>query len=231
MKTWLLTISFLLSGLSLSAQSDNTVEKAEMEFTGIETLSSDAFNVSITYYFTQPLGTEIELKVLDFGTPVAGSAYFRKGKQGSLQQIDFAGKSKVMSGRIDSLTAIGLGSQLTVLYQVPLPDMNDSFDFNIPIIYPNIASASNNAGLFTAAMKFPGTINLYEQFPAQTWSLEKAGNHNLHKLSLQAVPSVIKLTGGIEPQPMFSMLRLVDGFIIFILIILLFLGWKKIKQV
>lgn len=226
-----LIIGFYITSVSLSAQSSNIrVKKAELDFYGIETLGSASFNVSITYHFSQPLESELTLKVLNFNTPVANSVYFTKDAQGGVQRITFKGNAKVMTGKISRLFTSGLGDKLTVFYRIPVPDMNDAFDLTLPIVYPDMPSESNIATLFSASLELPENANIYEQFPTQTWSIKSTPPTKVHQLSLPAIPSVITLNRGTGPQPFFSTLRIVGGFIILVLLILLVLGWKKIKQ-
>lgn len=231
MRGYRLIILFLLGVTNTQAQTEaNSVKKAELNLSVANDTKGSAFNVSITYHFTQPINSDIELRVLNFDTPVANSVYF-KAPPGAVQRIRFEGNDKIMAGKIAQSLAQSLGSELTVFYRVPFLSNEKRFRLTIPIVYPNIPSEGNNKGLFEAAIEMDSKWNVYEHFPAQTWSVEITDQSTVHNLSLQAVPSVITIKGGVGPQPIFSMMNLVDGAIILVLLVLLFFGWKKIKQI
>lgn len=232
MRSYWLIILFLLGAINTQAQTEaNSVKKAELNFAVADDAKGSAFNVSITYHFTQPISSDIELKVLNFDTPVANSVYFKADAQGAVQRVRFDGNDKIMSGKIARSFGRGLSSELTVFYRVPFLSNEKRFRLTIPIVYPNIPSEANNKGLFEAAIEMDSKWNVYENFPAQTWSVETTDQSTVHSLLLQAVPSVIKVKGGVGPQPIFSIMNLVDGAIILVLLVLLFFGWKKIKQI
>lgn len=231
MRGYCLIILFILGAINTRAQTEaNTVKKAELNFFVANDAKGSSFNVSITYHFTQPINSDIELKVLNFDTPVANSVYFN-APQGAVQRVRFDGNDKIMSGKITQSLGKGLGSELTVFYRVPFLSNEKRFRLTIPIVYPDIPSEGNSKALFEAALEMDSKWNVYENFPAQTWSVESTDQSTVHNLSLQAVPSVIRIKGGIGPQPIFSMMNLVDGAIILVLLVLLFFGWKKIKQI
>ncbi|MCE7992144.1 MAG: hypothetical protein HEP71_09190 [Roseivirga sp.] len=231
MRGYCLIILLLSGSLHVQAQTkENSVTKATLDFYVEETAKSASFNLSITYQFAKPLGSNITLKVLNFDTPIANSVYFKTG-QGGVQRIAFKGSNKIMSGKLTEVRGMPTGSELTVFYRVPFLSSEDRFKLTIPIVYPDIPSASDINNLFTAAIEIDTKWQIHENFPAQTWSVENTEQSTVHRLSLQAIPSVITLKGGTGAKPVFSMMNFVDGAVILVLLVLLFFGWKKIKQV
>ena len=134
-------------------------------------------------------------------------------------------------------SVLGDTSRWIVSYYIMYPlKVQDPYELAIPVMYPDLPALSAKEGTFKGTIKFCNPEMVLEAFPTNTWTImpyvDKQTQEQCreHVLSLQAIPSVIRLTIGSE-KPWFSTLGLVDLFIALILIGLLTMGWKQIRKV
>ena len=142
------------------------------------------------------------------------------------------GKGKVHNGAIPIEPQVS-SDKMHLRMRYIITNFQDlkAFDLNIPIVYPENVKGQTGEGLFTAHVELPADIQVSEYFPVQRWITEPGPKTSKHKLSLQAIPSVINIKGSTEPKSMRGTLLWVDLGVMIVLAGLLFLGWKKIKAV
>lgn len=189
-------------------------------------LEGEARSVQIkTSYDLNVSKGELTLKALNF--PSAPLSPVRAYINSEKFDITFRQNGKIASAPLNFSTAGTIRLQLN--YEVPL-GQSDPFTLIIPVVYPDVAAREASQEFFNAAIQIKG-FQIHEAFPSATWTMDTKGDWNLHQLTLQAVPSMIKLKLGKGGRPLLSTLNLVDLAVILILVSLLIIGWKKIRQV
>ena len=219
----LMTSMMLCLSIALTAQ-ENPAGINSVMVNAIVDDDSRSVQVKLYYDLSVSKGETI-LKVLNF--PSAPLSPVRAYVNGEIKDITFTQQGKIASAPIHFNNSGKVGLQLN--YEVPL-GTNDPVTLIIPIVYPDMPASEASQDFFNASIVLEG-YQIHEAFPSNSWSVEKKDGWTLHELTLQAVPSMIKLKLGKGNKAMLSTLNLVDLAVIVILLILLALGWKKIRQV
>ena len=224
----------LLLTSSLAAQTEQgfisgATLKAELLEDGPEPTH---LSVQITYDLKSLTDSVIQLKALRFdGFELTGFAFRLDDKEPN-QTVQLSGNERLLSADIPTgLTAHGQDLQLRLDYKLALVAPESVLDFRLPVIYPDMATVKPREGLFEAEVRLASFYQVYERFPTRTWTASAGHAFTIHKLSLQSIPSMISMKGGTEKKPLLSVLNIVDALVILILVLLLTLGWKKIRQV
>ncbi len=98
---------------------------------------------------------------------------------------------------------------------------------SIPILFVDWKPESAKAKAFVASIKADTRFALKSRFPAMKWKKESEENLNVYSFDLQVIPSWVKFKLYEGKLPLISLELLVDLGVIFVLLSLMFFGWKK----
>ncbi len=223
----ILSAILLISSLTLYAQETSDGIKGVLMNIKLEAASAE---IQITYDLSLSESSDLQLKFLNFdAVPISD---FQALVDGVMIKSSFMPNGKMTTVKLleqESFSAKG-NSKLILNYQVPITS-EDRFDLTIPVVYPDLSALNSDQEFFKGTLSTPEAYSIYELFPTSAWESQTTGFNIIHSMTLQALPSMIKVRGGSSPKPFLSTLGLIDAVVILVLIVLMGLGWKKIKEV
>lgn len=97
----------------------------------------------------------------------------------------------------------------------------------IPVVFPDLQAEGSNNSFFSSTIRLEESYVLDAVFPAMTWKEDKTKND--YHFELQVIPAWVKFHCYKGQIPFWRLERIVDVFVILVLLGLLLIGWKKIK--
>ena len=90
--------------------------------------------------------------------------------------------------------------------------------------------AAATADAFQAVIQLSEEYSLRSVFPAMRWKIDQQAAKSIYSFKLQTIPAWIKFKVFKGSPPLFSLELLVDLGVGLVLILLMLVGWKKLKK-
>ena len=235
---WIFGLALLLQTLTLWSQEASTIESVDLEVRVVEwleyhggTVEPPDWHFKLSYQLSMPPKADLKLRALNLDYGQVAKVGLLTSEQ-DIKSHNLTGSDKLLEVVIPKEEIyLNEKGELTLYYTTPFYLKENDFDISLPIVFPELRASNTEKDFFTASIQLDTRLNIYESFPTVNWSKASTGNTSVHTFSLQAIPSMISIKGGLEAKPVFSLLSLVDLLVALALLILFFLGWKKIKAV
>ena len=98
------------------------------------------------------------------------------------------------------------------------------------IVFLSLDADSPNIYIQDADIQLPTEYSLQSIFPAMKWDKENQQSYSRYYFNLQTIPAWIKFKIFRGSLPLFSLELLVDLGVGLVLILLMLVGWKKLKK-
>ncbi len=217
-----LTVISLFVAFSLASQESTNIIRSSLR---ADIKKDDAIEVDLQFLISANQDTIVDLKALSFeNSSISNLKCFLNEIEIA---IEFQKTKKIFSGRLK--LEEGEDQVLQFIYQLPLVSLDTKLV--LPLIYPELPTVDPEQELFHGWLRIYRPLEVFEAFPTAGWQVKPESVFADHDLLLQAIPSIITLQLGEGDKPFFSVMRLVDGFVILLLIGLMVAGWKKIRQI
>ncbi|MEQ9425745.1 MAG: hypothetical protein RJQ09_15075 [Cyclobacteriaceae bacterium] len=185
----------------------------------IDTKPQNHADVKVTY-FLDSIPESIKYKFILFcDSEIKLPGFISANKK--LRVVNHEENEHLLSGTILPDNSNG---KIVVTYQVPA----DNNDFEIPIIIFELPPPpSSNSKAFDAKILTHGDLKLIPAFPNIDWLRTSQG----HKFSLRVIPAKIAFSQAPGDQILISSTFFIDMLVFVVLLILIALGWRRIKTV
>jgi len=150
----------------------------------------------------------------------------------SLQKVTISEKDFLFTGALfipDNLTE---DSVITIMisYNVMIDSNINNPDYIIPILFVDLKPTDTRIDFFQATISIPANQVISEAFPTIQMEFVSGEEVNKYNFAMQVLPSMIKLHLVNSDNNEFTLLGLIDISVATLLLILIWLGWMKLKQ-
>ena len=112
--------------------------------------------------------------------------------------------------------------EVQVTYALAIEPEEASFDISVPVVYVDALPAAAAEDFFVATLHLPASYVLTETFPTTPG--------DRYRLSLQVLPSLVRLRGFIGTAPWLTTLQWVDLAVGVLLLLGGALGWRQMRR-
>jgi hypothetical protein len=106
----------------------------------------------------------------------------------------------------------------------------DRYRVTLPLIVVPWAPEEARPETFAADIIVPESLSLYGSFPTGELQPATSGGRSHYRLSLQVVPSVLTLRASVGGPPLLTVTRVMDGFVILLLLAFGIFGWRYLRR-
>ncbi len=117
--------------------------------------------------------------------------------------------------------------ELILTYQAP---RGNSQKITVPVLFVDWKPEAASEDIFSAFIDVPEGYSLTSIFPSMRWKKEVAGKEYDYSFSLQSIPAWIKFKIYKGAFPLVTLDRLIDFGVLLVLLILILVGWRRLKN-
>ncbi len=226
-----LIVVLLICSFCVQAFSVNELEQARMEVDFDESLKNTMVRITCQIHLDSDVDriplrvvADERIALLNPKALIGGDTF-----EIDLKQIN----QRVARGNILGLRLSKSDSLLTLSIHYDLEGLvwnKKSVVTLIPVLFVDWKAEQASVDAFSAHLRLPKQYSLRSIFPAMIWKKKADEDTDVYSFSLQTLPAWISCKIYIGPQPFFSLERLVDLGVILILLALMIIGWKKLKN-
>ncbi len=121
---------------------------------------------------------------------------------------------------------------ITIEYDIAnaVIDKNQRYLLEAPLVIVDWKPSKSEPGVFTSEVILPGNIYLEEKFPTTTKLVKQDNNQTTIEISLQTLPSMIRLSGKKGSPVFLTYGRKIDLIVLLILIFGAYYGYKLLRK-